>query len=304
MMLRATFLCLTLLGFLGTANAQTAPSSETSTPFRFSTNVDWVILNTSVRDRKGWFVPDLSQADFTVSEDGLLQTIRLFRHEDIPVVVGLVVDHSGSMSPKLAEVTAAARTFVAASRSDDEMFVVNFNDYVTLEKSERPDQLARSILSRPTLGKTKLYDAVIQSLAQVKLGTLQKKVLIVISDGGDNASKNTLAAVLTAVEESNVLVYTIGVFDEDDPDKNKDVLRRLAHVSGAEAFFPQQLSDIVSICDHIARDIRNQYILGYVSTNTAKSDVYRSVRISVRAEGKGRLAARTRAGYIAGDNSK
>jgi VWFA-related protein len=262
------------------------------------------MLNIAVRNRKGWFVPGLSEANFTIFEDGLPQTIRLFRHEDIPVVVGLIVDHSGSMSPKLAEVIAAARTFVAASRSDDDMFVVNFNETVTLEPFDRPSQLAQAISSRPTLGKTALYDAVIKGLTQLQIGTRQKRVLIVISDGGDNASRHTLSEVLKAVEESNVLVYTIGVFDEDDTDKNKDVLRRLAHVSGAEAFFPQQLSEVVSICERIARDIRNQYIVGYTSTNVAKPGVYRSIRLSVHAGGQGRLEARTRSGYIAGESSK
>ena len=127
---RCALVCLTLLGLLGKAQSQTPPSSETPAPYLFSTKVDWVILNATVRDRKNWFVPDLTQADFKVYENGFPQTIRLFRHEDIPVFVGLIVDHSASMFPKLAEVVAAAQTFVAASRSDDQMFVINFNDYV------------------------------------------------------------------------------------------------------------------------------------------------------------------------------
>ena len=296
---------LTAFGFVALAHTQqSAPSTETSSPYTFSTNVDWVVLNATVRDRKGWFASDLSQADFKVYEDGQLQTVRLFRHEDVPVYVGLVVDHSASMSPKIAEVLVAAKTFVAASRADDDMFVVNFNDHVVLEGSNHPDQLARSISSVPTQGKTALYDAVIRALAQVKTGTLQKKALMVISDGGDNASRHTLAEVLKAVEESNVLVYTIGVFDEEDPDKNEVALRRLAHVSGGEAFFPRQLNQVVSICERIARDIRNQYILGYVSSNGANPGVYHSIRLAVHAEGKGRLESRTRAGYIEGETSK
>lgn len=303
MFLRRNLAWLAVLGLVAAARSQTLPFSD-STPYRFSANVDWVVLNATVRDRKGWFASDLSQDNFKVYEDGLPQTIRLFRHEDAPVFVGLVVDHSASMSPKIAEVVVAAQTFVVSSRADDDMFVVNFNDYVVLERSNHPDQLARSISAIPTQGKTALYDAVLKALAQLKTGTLQKRALMVISDGGDNASRHTLAQVLTEVEESNVLVYTIGVFDEDDPDKNKDVLRRLAHVSGAEAFFPNKLSDVVSICERIAHDIRNQYILGYVSTNTAKLGVYRSIRLSVHAEGKGRLEARTRSGYIPAENSK
>ena len=305
MTLRPTLVSLTLLGFMGTAQPQTAPPGET-TPYRFSTGVDLVLLNIAVRDRKGWFVPDLIQANFAVSEDGVPQTIHFFRHEDIPVAVGLVVDHSGSMASKLPEVIAAAKTFVASSRADDHMFVVNFNDNVTIEKSDQPDQLARSLSSRPTQGKTALYDAVIKALDHVTTDALQKRVLIIISDGGDNASRHNLADVVAAVEESNVLLYTIGIFAENDPDQNKDkdVLRRLAHVSGAEAFFPNQLSEVVSICERIARDIRNQYVVGYVSNNVAKPGVYRSIRLSVRAEGQGRLVARTRSGYISGEAAK
>ena len=305
MILRASLASLAFLAVPGTPQPQTAPAGETATPYRFSTSVDLVMLNIAVRDRQGWFAPNLVQENFEIFEDGHPQAIHLFRHEDVPVAVGLVVDHSGSMAPKLSEVIAAARTFVASSRADDDMFVVNFNDDVILEKkTNQPDQLARSLLSRPTLGKTALYDAVIKALDQVKTGALQKKVLIVISDGGDNASRHKLAEVLTAVEQSNVLVYTIGVFSEEDPDQNKDILRRLAHVSGAEAFFPRELTEVVSICEHIARDIRNQYVVGYVSTNTAMPGAYRSIRLSVRAQGKGRLVARTRSGYISGEISK
>jgi VWFA-related protein len=297
---------LALIALVGNANSQTTPLNESEEPqhLRFSTKLDLVVLNATVRDRKGGFVPDLTQPDFKAYEDNVLQTIRLFRHEDIPVVVGLVVDHSGSMSTKLAEVVAAARTFVSASRSDDDMFVVNFNETVVLEGSDRPDQLANAISAWPTLGKTALYDAVIKGLAQLQTRPLPKKVLIVISDGGDNASRHNLAAVLALVEESNVLVYTIGIFDQDDPDKNRKVLMSLAHISGGESFFPQQFSEVVSICQSIAHDIRNQYTVGYVSSNAVQPGVFRSIRLQVRTPGMGKLMVRSRSGYIAGEAMK
>jgi len=309
---RCNLALLTVVFFVGNAGSQTAPSKEADTakPYLFSTRVELVVLNATVRDKKGWLVSDLTQSDFELYEDGVPQTIRLFQHEDIPVAVGLVVDHSGSMAPKLAEVITAARTFVASSRSDDDMFVVNFNENATLELSEanrhanRPDQLALAISSRPTQGQTALYDAVIKASAQLQTASQKKKVLIVISDGGDNASSHSLAEVLTVVEQSNALVYTVGVFDEDDVDRNPAVLRRLAHVSGGEAFFPPQLSEVVSICERIARDIRNQYTVGYVSTNPAQSGVYRSIRLVARAAGRGKLAVRTRSGYLAGEPAK
>jgi VWFA-related protein len=296
-----------------TANVESQTTSpaqiDDSKPYRFSTNVNLVVLNATVRDKRGWFVSDLAQSDFQVYEDGVAQAIRLFRHEDIPVTVGLVVDHSGSMWPKLAEVIAASRTFVESSRPDDDMFVVNFNERVTVElagknHSNRPDQLARALSSRPTIGKTALYDAVFEGLQQLHNGAREKRVLIVISDGGDNASRSTLAGVLRAVEQSNVLVYAIGVFDEDDPDRNANVLRRLARVTGGEAFFPKQLNEVVSICDHIARDIRNQYTVGYVSSKVERPGVYRPIRVIVRAAGQGKLVVRTKSGYISDDTPK
>ena len=303
---RCSLVLLAFIAFVGNANSQTKPSNESEEPqpLRFSAKLDLVLLNATVRNKKGWFVPDLNQPDFKVYEDNVLQNIRLFSHEDIPVVVGLVVDHSSSMSPKLAEVVAAARTFVAASRSDDDMFVVNFNETVVIEGSDRPDQLANAISGWPTLGQTALYDAVIKGLTQLQTRPLPKKVLIVISDGGDNASRHNLAAVLAAVEESNVLVYTIGVFDQDDPDKNRRVLTSLAHISGGESFFPQELSEVVSICQSIAHDIRNQYTVGYVSSNAVQPGVFRSIRLQVRAPGMGKLMVHSRSGYIAGEAIK
>jgi VWFA-related protein len=298
--------------FARSAQSQTAPSVETgeSKSYVFSTKVDLVVLNATVRDGKGWFVADLTQPDFKLYEDAIPQTIKLFRHEDVPVTVGLVVDHSGSMRPKLPNVIAAARTFAEASRPDDDMFVVNFNEKATLElsgangRTNRPEQLAAAISSRPTLGQTALYDAVVAGLQRLQTDSREKRVLIVISDGGDNASKHTFGQILTLLERSSALVYTVGVFDEDDPDRNPGVLRRLAHITGGEAFFPKELTDVVSICERIARDIRNQYTVGYVSTNVEHPGVYRSIRLVARAAGKGKLAVRTRSGYIAGESAK
>jgi VWFA-related protein len=295
-----------LIGLAGNASSQTTPLRQTDElQSTFSSNLDLVVLNATVRDKKGWFVPGLTQPDFQVSEDRVPQAIRLFRREDIAVTVGLVVDHSGSMRPKLPEVIAAAQTFVTSSRADDHMFVVNFNDTVTLEGFAQPGQLAQAISSKPTMGKTALYDAVNKALEQLKAGGPPKKVLIVISDGGDNASRITLRQVLNEVERSSVLVYTIGVFDETDPEQNKKVLLHLAHVSGGESFFPHELTGIISICQRIARDIRNQYTVGYVSSNTnVQPGVFRSIRLAARAPGMGQLEVRTRTGYIAADSVK
>ncbi len=294
-------LALAMLLLIGLARASDAQAPQ---PFRISVNVDLVVLNVTVRDRDGRFVPDLLEQNFEIRESGVRQSIRLFRHEDLPVIVGLVVDHSGSMRPKLTEVIAAVRTFVQSSRSDDEMFVVNFNEKVTLglpdavRLSNRPEELAQAISNTPATGQTALYDAILKAQERLKASTREKKVLIVISDGGDNASTHNLPDVLKTAEQSSTVVYAIGIFDAEDPDKNPGVLQRLASETGGEAFFPGQLDQVVAICERIARDIRSQYTLGYVPANPAKPGSYRRIGVAARTPGQPKLFVRTRAGYI------
>jgi VWFA-related protein len=293
---------LMLLLALGTAMGAASPQAADT--FQISVNVDLVVLQATVHDRRGGFAPDLHEPDFRVYEDGVRQSLRLFRHDDIPVTVGLVVDHSGSMHPKLAHVIEAARTFARLSNPADQMFVVNFSDRVSMglpaERpfTDRPDELEAAIANTPAAGKTSLYDAVVLALDRLKTGTSEKKVLIVISDGGDNASSLKLPDVLKKAEESSAVVYTIGIFDDADEDRNPDVLRRLARVTGGEAFFPARLEEVVANCESIARDIRHQYTLGYVPVNEAKTGSWRKVRVEAGAEGYGNLQVRTRSGYI------
>ena len=303
---------LLLIAAVGVAEPQSPPPLEAQGPpaYQISVNVDLVVLNAIVRDGKGRFASDLREQDFEVYENGLRQTIRLFRHEDIPVTVGLVVDHSGSMRPKIADVIAAARTFVQSSSPDDQMFVVNFNEKVTLGLpdnlpfSNRPEDLGSAIANTPTRGMTALYDAVFEARNRLQTGGPEKKVLVVISDGGDNASAHTLADVLKMAGRSTTLVYTIGIFDESDPDRNPDVLRRLAGVTGGEAFFPSEYSEVVAICQRIARDIRHQYTIGYHSTSAARPGAYLGIRVAAGAAGHGKLTVRARSGYIAGGESR
>jgi Ca-activated chloride channel homolog len=274
-------------------------------PYQVSVNVDLVLLNAAVRDRKGVPVAGLREEDFEVYEDGVRQAIRLFRNEDVPVTVGLVVDHSGSMRPKLSDVVAAARTFVQVSSPEDEMFVINFNEKVMpglppdIPFSNRADELARAIANAPVTGQTALYDAVVRAQLRVQAGHREKKVLLVISDGGDNASVHTQPEVLKMAGQRNTLVYTIGIFDEENADRNPEVLKRLAQATGGEAYFPRQYSDVVAICERIAHDIRHQYTLGYVSGNAARPGTWRAIQVIARESGKRRLVVRARSGYMA-----
>jgi Ca-activated chloride channel family protein len=276
---------------------------------RILVDVNLVVLSPTVQDRQGRFVSDLRQQDFEVYEDRVRQPIRLFRHEDIPVTVGLVVDHSGSMRPKLTEVIAAARSFVVSSNPEDELFVVNFNEHVTLglpdaiRFTNRADELERAISKTAATGMTALYDAISVALERLKAGNREKKVLIVISDGGDNASARNLAQVLQMAGQSSALVYTIGIFDQDDEDRNPNVLKQLARETGGEAFFPEHLNDVVANCERIARDIRNQYTIGYASTNATEPGVYRAIRVAAVAKDHGKLSVHARAGYIVAGES-
>ena len=294
-------LLMTVLG--GYAGRKVPPAS-------IAADADMVVLPATVRDRQGRLVSDLREQDFEIYEDGVAQRLRLFRHEDTPVTVGLVVDHSKSMRPKLAAVTAAARTFVQSSNPADQMFVVNFNENVTLglphaiRFTASSDELAGAMSKAPADGKTALYDAVVEAFERLQEGSRDKKVLIVISNGGDNASARSLAHVLKMAEQSSTIVYPIGIFREDDPAANPKVLSRLAQATGGEAFFPRQLREVAAICERIARDIRNQYTIGYVSTNATRDGAYRTLRVAARAAGPGKLSVRTRAWYIAGGDPR
>jgi len=268
-------------------------------------NVDLVVLHATVRNHEGILVSGLGQEDFQVFEDGVPQEIKIFSHEDTPVTVGLVVDSSGSMKSKRAKVIAAALAFARSSHPEDQMFVVSFNENVyfglpdNTPFTDKEDQLQVALSRIKADGMTALYDATAAALAHLKKGKQDKKVLIVISDGADNASQHTVAQIMTMAGQSDAIIYPLGVFEQDDPDRNPGVLRRLARATGGEAFFPRSVDHVVPICEQIARDIRNQYTIAYVPTNRKQDGTYRVVRLQAGAAGHGRLVVRTRAGYYA-----
>jgi Ca-activated chloride channel homolog len=274
--------------------------------FRISVDVNLVVLHATVIDRQGGFVSDLSEQGFEVYEDRAPQRIRLFKSEDVPVTVGLVIDHSSTMGPKLEEVTVAALTFAQSSNLEDEMFVVNFNEKVSLGLPSRTRftnkiaELQAAIWKVEAGGQTALYDAIAKALEELEGGSRDKKVLIVISDGGDNRSKRSLDQVMKRAAQSSAIIYTVGLFDESDPDRNPGVLKRLAQATGGEAFLPGEASEVVAICERIARDIRHQYTIGYVPLNQAHNGAYRTIRVVARGKGHDKLLVRTRTGYIPG----
>jgi len=294
-----------LLLIAGTLPAQQSLPNSAGDGYTISVNVDVVILHATTQDRHGNLVSGLGKTNFRIYEDGVLQTIKYFSHEDIPVTVGLVVDNSGSMGSKRADVIAAALAFARSSNPQDQMFVVNFNEKVSFGLpnnvlfTDKAVQLELALSRIAADGETALYDAVAAALDHLKQGDRDRKVLIVISDGGDNASKHTLAEIMTAAGQPDATIYTIGIFDEGDGDSNPHVLKRLARNTGGEAFFPQSSKDVLAICERIAHDIRNQYTLAYVPTNRKRDGTYRGLRVEATTTSGRHLAARTRTGYFA-----
>ena len=268
-------------------------------------NSDLVALQATVRSHNGAFASNLGREDFQVYEDGVLQQISAFSSEDVPVTVGLIVDNSGSMKPKVADVIAAAMAFARSSNSQDQMFVVHFNERVSLGLppnvpfADKEVQLREAVSRIKADGMTALYDAVAVALEHLKKGNRDKKVLIVISDGADNASKLKLAQVMAMAKQSDAIIYTLGLFEEGDPDRNPRVLKQLAKETGGETFLPASLKEIVPICEQIAHEIRNQYTIAYVPANGKQNGAYRVIQVKAAAPGRGRLSVRTRAGYYA-----
>jgi Ca-activated chloride channel homolog len=264
-----------------------------------------VVLHATVTDHQGTFVFGLAPDNFRVYEDGAVQKITYFAHEDTAITMGLVIDNSGSMREKRNEVTAGAEALARSSNSQDEIFVVNFNENVSfglpanVPFTDNIGQLQVALSRGVPSGETALNDAITVALAHLKDGSRDKKVLVVISDGGDNASKSTGSAVRTAATHADAIIYTIGIFDDQDRDQNPRALKQLAKESGGEAFFPKQLNEVVPICEQIAREIRSQYTIAYVPADDALDGKFRAVEVKADATGHGHLSVRTRSGYFA-----
>ena len=298
---------LLLIALPGQLSAQpsSSPKNHPDDDYTISVDVDVVVLHATAQDHKSALVSGLGKDDFQIYEDGVLQPIKYFSHEDIPVTVGLVVDNSGSMSSKRADVIAAALAFARSSNPQDQMFVVNFNERVSLGLppnvlfTDHVAELEVALSRIAADGQTALYDAVGTALTHLKQGNRDKKVLIVISDGGDNASKHKLAEIMAAAGQSDAIIYTIGIFDEQDGDRNPRVHKQLARNTGGEAFLPEASKEVLPICERIAHDIRNQYTLAYVPTNRKRDGTYRAIQVKAVTPGRGRLSVRTRTGYFA-----
>jgi len=274
---------------------------------RIKVDVNLVVLHTTVNDDRGKFVDGLAQDNFRVYEDKVEQKLSIFKREDIPVSMGLVIDNSGSMRDKRPRVNEAALTLVQSSNPQDEAFVVNFNDdfYLDLDKdfSSSIPELKEALERIDSRGSTALYDAVIGSLDHVKKGAKEKKVLLIVTDGEDNTSRNSLEKTLREVQKTSTVIYTIGLLGQENKKSAKNARRALteiAQASGGLAFFPENVDDVHAICEQVAHDIRHQYTLAYYPSNGARDGTFRTVHVDViPPRGHGKLVARTRNGYYA-----
>jgi Ca-activated chloride channel homolog len=262
-----------------------------------------VLLPVNVTDSRGAFVAGLKQENFHVFEEGQPQNLTVFDERDTPVTVGLIVDHSRSMGSKLAGVVEAVHSFAHSSNRQDEMFVVDFNDDVSIELmkgkafSNDPKELEEALNAVSARGRTALYDAVSEGLRHLQYSHLEKKALIIISDGGDNASHLKYSQVLAQARQSQAVIYSIALLGSNNDEENPNLLKRLCKDTGGVAYFPAKGESVASVSAAIARDLREQYMLGYPPQNVNRSDAFRKVEVKVTAPGQGRLRVRTRPGY-------
>ncbi|HEX4771304.1 MAG TPA: VWA domain-containing protein [Bryobacteraceae bacterium] len=270
---------------------------------QFRSDTRLVVLHASVTDHRGKLLTDLGKDSFKVFENGQPQTVTLFRREDVPVSLGVIVDNSGSMMSKRARVEAAALNMVRDSNPEDEVFVVNFNDdaYLDVPFTNNMQKLEQGLARIDSRGGTAMRDAISMSLDYVnKNAKKDKKVLLVITDGNDNASTTSLERVVARANQMDTLIYAIGLFaDEEKRDaaKARRALKLLTDETGGLAFYPKDVTEVQSLAQEIARDIRNQYTIAYAPQLQALDGSYRQIKVTVDAPGK--PTVRTRSGYFA-----
>ncbi len=274
--------------------------------FRLSIETDLVVLHATVTNRDGRPVTDLQQDHFQVYEDREEQQLKVFKQEDIPVSVGILVDNSGSMRNKRRGVNASALQFVRSSNPEDEVFIVNFNDesYLDTDFTDSIKLLEEGLERIDSRGGTAFYDALYLALDHLnEKASWDKKVLLLITDGEDNASRITLEDLVKTVQRSNVMIYTVGLLGGESRRSMRRAKRALENVSkasGGSTYFPKNLEDVQVVANDIADDIRNQYVLAYTPTNQVLDGKFRRVEVKLKAPRKyGRLTVRSRGGYYA-----
>jgi len=284
------------------------PKKGKNNTYTYTVQAQEVVLHATVVDQHSRLVTNLNKNDFTVYEDGQPQTITRFSQEDIPVSIGILIDNSGSMRDKRQAVNTAALDLVKGSNPNDEVFIVNFSDEAIIDTDLTSDvsKMQEGLQQIDSRGGTALYDAVVASADYLaKKGNREKKVLLVVTDGEDNASTDTLEQAVRRVQnDAGPMIYTIGILGGDHEKRAKRALESLALNTGGVAFFPKDLGDVDQIARAVARDIRNQYSIYYRPTRSQEQGGYRQVKVDAHAPGYGRLNVRTRSGYYAGQQQR
>jgi Ca-activated chloride channel family protein len=279
-------------------------ASTDSGVFVFKKEVEEVVLHATVQDDKNHLVMNLEKSAFSVFENNQLQTLTSFRHEDVPVAMGIVIDNSGSMREKRDKVNKAAVNLVRSSNPQDQVFVVNFNDEYYLDQpfTDNLAKLREALEKVEARGGTALYDAIVASADYMKRNArLQKKVLFVVTDGDDNASRESLEETVRRLQEENgPTVYAIGLLGEEKQRRARRALETIAQRTGGIAFLPRTLDEVDEISRDVAHDIRNQYAIGYKPSTPKSVGGYRAIRVEAHAKGYNKLAVRTRSGYYPG----
>src|SRR5580658_63603 len=283
----------------------TPPQDDESGGFVFKKQVEEVILHATVVDDQNHLITGLARDNFKVLEDGKLQELTSFRKEHVPVALGILIDNSGSMLPKRAKVNEAALRLVDASQQEDRVFVVNFGEDAFLDQdyTEDANKLRAALDHVETRGSTALYDAVIAAVDHLnQTSPLQKKVLLVVTDGRDNASQATFQEVLRKLQSKNgPVLYTIALEQNERRDEGeRQSIRALSEQTGGTGFFPSSLDEAQAIASTIARDIRSQYVIGYHSSNSHAAGTYHSMQVQA-LDRSARLHVATRTGYYSGN---
>ena len=285
------------------AQSKTAPSPGDESSPTFRTDTRLVILPVSVADKNGHLVTNLTQQNFKVFENGAEQPIKVFKREDVPVSLGIIIDNSGSMREKRLKVETAALDLVKASNRQDEVFIVNFNDeaYLDVEFTNDLKKLEEGVARIDSRGGTALRDAVSMSIDYLKeKGKKDKKVLLVVTDGNDTASAGTLEKLVDKARQSEVLIFSIGLLNEEErgeAKKAKRALDAITHESGGLSFYPKELTEVDRVALDVAHEIRNQYTIAYSPIVQTLDGSFRQIKVTVN--GPGRPIARTRTGYYA-----
>ena len=270
----------------------------------FSSDTRLVPLNVTVTEKSGPLVTNLPQSAFTVLENGAPQAIKIFKSEDVPVSIGLIIDNSGSMRDKRQAVESATLALVKSSNPQDEAFVVNFNDEAYLDTPHLTNDikiLEQALTKINAKGGTAMRDALRMSMDELrKKAKRDKKVLLVVTDGNDNASTETLEAVVRDAQQSDVLIYAIGLLSQEERKEARSAKRALDLLvtsTGGQVFYPNSVTEVEAIAKEVARDIRSQYTIAYTPSNSVLDGTFRTIKVLVK--GRNNPTARTRMGYYA-----